>query len=251
MNPPVPIRVFISHSSHDKYFVRELVAELKDKKVAVWFDELELKPGDSIVQGISDGLRDTDYLFVVLSPHSVASKWVAAELNAAMMRQFSDGGTIVVPLMKEDCVIPPLLADRKYVDFRTGFKQAVAQILELLQLEDKTAAFSARTGAKPKPGKSHSCKVSTADCIDKLRGVGNGDLRRIVFARLTVDEIRATWFDTFGTDMYDQSRAKTRLDWSVDLVHNAKRQKMESDLRRELCKNYWDKLCKGLETEST
>jgi hypothetical protein len=53
---PVP-RVFLSHSSRDKEFVRTLANELTAAKVHVWLDERELGVGDSIVTGIPKTLN--------------------------------------------------------------------------------------------------------------------------------------------------------------------------------------------------
>ena len=47
------------------------MGDLGDKCSSLWLDERELQVGDSIVQGISDGLKDTDYVMVVLSKASV------------------------------------------------------------------------------------------------------------------------------------------------------------------------------------
>ena len=85
-------RVFISHASQDKPFVRKLVQELEKHHLDVWFDEQEIKVGDSIVAKVSGGLKDSDYLVVVLSKASVASRWVQEELNAALMDQISGKG---------------------------------------------------------------------------------------------------------------------------------------------------------------
>src|SRR5262249_36132178 len=63
---PAP-RVFLSHSSHDKEFVRRLADDLMALDLKIWLDERELGPGESIVGGISGGLREADYLIVVLS----------------------------------------------------------------------------------------------------------------------------------------------------------------------------------------
>ena len=40
--------VFLSHSAHDKGVVRELAERLRTDGVRVWFDEWEIKLGDSI-----------------------------------------------------------------------------------------------------------------------------------------------------------------------------------------------------------
>lgn len=39
--------VFLSHSSKDKTIVRDLAARLRKDGLKLWFDEWELKPGDS------------------------------------------------------------------------------------------------------------------------------------------------------------------------------------------------------------
>jgi acyl-coenzyme A thioesterase PaaI-like protein len=144
-------RVFVSHSSADKDFVRVLVGELKDAGVDVWFDEQQLKPGDSIVAGVSAGLTDSDYLLIVLSENSVNSKWVTAELNAAMMHQLSDGGTTVIPVVIDGCEIPLLLRDKVYANFRVSFKDAFKRVLDVLQLENTTVSYSSSYAKQPKP----------------------------------------------------------------------------------------------------
>jgi len=65
--PGSKAKVFGSHSNQDKPFIRRLVDELKQRNVQVWFDEHELQVGDSIIQGISAGLEDADYLLIILS----------------------------------------------------------------------------------------------------------------------------------------------------------------------------------------
>jgi len=60
--------VFISHSSADKDdFVRPLATELQNLGIKVWFDEFELKIGDSLRRSIDQGLINSRYGIVVLS----------------------------------------------------------------------------------------------------------------------------------------------------------------------------------------
>jgi predicted nucleotide-binding protein len=74
--------VFISYSSKDRDFAERLAADLRASGVGVWFDQWEIKVGDSITQKINDGIHDNDYLAVVLSPDSVASDWVRKSFPA-------------------------------------------------------------------------------------------------------------------------------------------------------------------------
>jgi predicted nucleotide-binding protein len=71
--------VFLSHSSKDKAFVRELADFLrKDGEIKVWLDEREIHPGANIVTKIAEGL-DSDFVLLILSPDSVDSAWVKEE----------------------------------------------------------------------------------------------------------------------------------------------------------------------------
>ena len=61
-------RVFLSHTSTDKVFVRRLAGDLKAHNVGVWLDEWEMRVGDSIVERVQQGIDESVYLAVVLSP---------------------------------------------------------------------------------------------------------------------------------------------------------------------------------------
>ncbi len=87
------VSVFISHSSVDKPFVRELAAFLeRDALIRVWLDERELEPGQNIVDGIADGL-ESDFVLLILSPASVESPWVNEEWTDAYWEQINARST--------------------------------------------------------------------------------------------------------------------------------------------------------------
>ena len=51
-----PYDVFLSHSAKDKPVVRDVAERLKKDGLRVWFDEWEIRPGDSIPAKIEEGL---------------------------------------------------------------------------------------------------------------------------------------------------------------------------------------------------
>ncbi|HEY4311556.1 MAG TPA: hypothetical protein VGN12_19070 [Pirellulales bacterium] len=59
---------------------------------------------------------------------------------------------------------------------------------------------------------------------------------------MAIDEIRAVWSDTFGTDIYDGSRDKTKLDRSTDMIQEMKREGKRNNLIENLCKGYAHKM---------
>src|SRR5690606_41724243 len=63
--------VFISHASEDKdEIVRPLAIALRNAGLSVWYDEFELKIGDSLRQKIDKGLSKSRFGIVVLSKRS-------------------------------------------------------------------------------------------------------------------------------------------------------------------------------------
>lgn len=121
-------KVFVSHASADKAFVDRLVSDLAARQIPVWYDKLDLRVGDSITGGINEGLASSKYFLIVLSKSSVGSRWVTEELNAALMEQVARGGTFLLPVLIEDCEVPPLLRHRRYADFRADYERGLADL---------------------------------------------------------------------------------------------------------------------------
>ena len=120
--------VFLSHSSKDKPFVRQLAQSLARYNVKIWLDEAEINIGDSLVKKISVAVNEMDYLLVVLSEHSIQSKWVYEEIEMAFSDQLSSDKVKILPILKDELTIPPKLRfilGKRYANFTTdeNFKQ--------------------------------------------------------------------------------------------------------------------------------
>ncbi len=124
--------VFISYSSQDKEFAAHLARSLRRSGFDVWYDEWEISIGDSIVDKVFDGIKDSDCLVIVLSPVSVSSSWVKEELNTAVMRRISERNIRILPVLKDTCEIPSPLRHLRYADFRGTQEDAFHQLLESL-----------------------------------------------------------------------------------------------------------------------
>jgi len=77
-------RLFVSHSSKDDAFVRELRWTLADLKKEVWIDSRELRAGDPLWPEIQRAIEDSSSVAVVVSPSSLQAKWVGKELRHAL-----------------------------------------------------------------------------------------------------------------------------------------------------------------------
>lgn len=113
------IRVFVSHSSHDKErFVEPFALRLRERGIDAWLDKWEMLPGDSLVDKIfEEGLKDAAAFVIVLSQASVSSEWVRKELNTATVQSI-EKGTKLIPIVLDDCEIPACLRDKVYEKIR-------------------------------------------------------------------------------------------------------------------------------------
>lgn len=90
--------VFISHASEDKEpFVDNLVAELSQRGVKVWYDRQVLTWGRSIRQNIDYGLRQSKFAIIVLSEHYIQKFWTQKEFNA-LFNLGSQIGDFILPI---------------------------------------------------------------------------------------------------------------------------------------------------------
>lgn len=131
--------VFLSHSSKDKFFVRELAEKLRSYDIQVWLDEAELNIGDSLTEKIGAAIEEADYLCVVLSQNSINSQWVQRELQVAMQKELEEKRVVVLPLLLEKVDIPPFLRDKKYADFTdyNEYEESIALILRSLGVPEE------------------------------------------------------------------------------------------------------------------
>ncbi len=126
--------IFLCHSYKDKGFVRKLVIDLKEVSVDAWFDEWELEPGDSLLDKIGTALEKSVYIGVVLSPHSITSRWCKKELNQALTRELRFGEKTVIPIRLSDVEIPPFLQEKFYLDFSGEYYRPFTQLCSMIHL---------------------------------------------------------------------------------------------------------------------
>lgn len=109
--------VFISHASDDKdEVVRPLAIALQNKNLSVWYDEFELRIGDSLRQKIDKGLANSRFGIVVLSKNFIRKGWTNYELDGIITKSVN-GQQVMLPIWhditKQEVIdYSPSLADK-------------------------------------------------------------------------------------------------------------------------------------------
>jgi hypothetical protein len=79
--------VFISHAHEDKEAVaRPLAHALKERGLSVWYDEFELKIGDSLRRKIDSGISKSNFGAIVISRTFIKKGWANYELDGLVTR---------------------------------------------------------------------------------------------------------------------------------------------------------------------
>lgn len=121
-------KIFLSHASADKNFVRSLAVDLSNMGHEIWLDEWNILAGKSIPAKISEGLENSNFVIVVLSKNSVTSRWVETEWQAKYWDEINNSSVVVLPLLLEECVVPTLLKAKKYADFRSDYTDGLERL---------------------------------------------------------------------------------------------------------------------------
>jgi hypothetical protein len=109
--------VFLSYASEDREeVVMPLALSLRERGLKVWFDEFELKIGDSLRRKIDRGLVNSRFGVVVLSRNFIRKGWTNYELDGIITKA-NTGEQVLLPIWhgitKQEVIdYSPSLADK-------------------------------------------------------------------------------------------------------------------------------------------
>ena len=109
--------VFISHASEDKEDVARPLAEaLRSNGLNVWYDEFELKIGDSLRRKIDKGIANSNFGVIVISRDFISKGWTNYELDGLITRAVNNE-QVMLPIWhnvtkREVLNYSPSLADK-------------------------------------------------------------------------------------------------------------------------------------------
>jgi hypothetical protein len=123
------VKVFISYNAQDKETARLLAMLFAERGIGVWFDEWQIKAGESITGGIGKGIEECEVFILLWSAAAKGSRWVDTEMRAAIRKRVDKEAFRVVPVMLDGTELPTLVADYR------GFTVSKASDLDTIVLE--------------------------------------------------------------------------------------------------------------------
>ena len=151
---------FICHASEDKEsFVRPLAESLRQRGLAVWYDDFTLNVGDGLRRSIDRGLSQSRFGIVVLSHAFFQKEWPQRELDGLVAREVA-GRKVILPVwhevgFEEVKRYSPTLADRVAAKSSEGLEGVVRKLIAAMgvagQLKGSVAARALRPEETPPP----------------------------------------------------------------------------------------------------
>ncbi len=223
------MKIFVSHSSHQKLFVRDLRTRLPDA-VQLWIDEREIAIGDPIDDSLERAISDSDFFLLVVDGHAARSEWVRREIAWALEHEASLDRPFFLPIVLEKDAWQELsdgkLDDRKYLwcaDLSEGSLAGLAN-----QLSSELFTLLARAWSRrEEPGKASTVEIlKAADDLSRCRrirkcagffcgscqghyvGAGHGEMNDHPPFRLVVTDIDGT---LVGSDKKVAERTRSQI----------------------------------------
>lgn len=181
------MKAFISYKHSDVTFAELIGSDLRQHGIAVWLDLWEIQPGGAITQTINRGLETSDIVLLLLSKASIQSRWVEREWSTKFGEEIKRGKNLVIPICiesPETLQIPPLLADKRYVQLTLensqegllDIRSAVMAVLFPVDFDLRDAfslgfymvQFTGLSQAFPNTENYHFIKKEIEKILDKL-----------------------------------------------------------------------------------
>ncbi len=186
--------VFISHASEDKEaFVRPLAEQLDQSGLRVWYDEFTLIPGDSLSSQIDEGLNQSRYGIVVVSPSFIKKEWPKREYRGLISKLLA-GENRIIPIwhgVSSDEVrhFSPPLADTVGMNSEEGVHCIAERLLKLIPVaETSPASLLAEAEELVSHGHYASAIMTAAVALqDVLRGQARQTLAESHFKKMKLE----------------------------------------------------------------
>lgn len=132
--------IFLSHNQHDKDVVGPIALHLSTRygKDNVFYDSWTIKPGDSIIEKMSDGLTRCKYFFFFISENSLKSAMVNLEWQPALYKAAKEGIKFI-PIKVDDSYQPAILIDKLYINmYEDGIDTTLTRIIDIIENRDSS-----------------------------------------------------------------------------------------------------------------
>ncbi len=146
------LSIFVSYSSADKEVANRIARSLQRRAVNVWIDDIQIIPGDVLLERINAGINQAHVLVLIVSRKSLESDWVRYEWTTYVHKKISKGEDLyLVPFLIEELELPPELSRYRYIeakgDYRSAFSELAVSVERIaVNLANKARGYQTLVG---------------------------------------------------------------------------------------------------------
>jgi len=126
------MKIFISYSQKDKKYAEIISQRLKHDGHEILYDDWKLKVGDNLITKLEEGLRTADAIIIIVSNHSLQSKWVQQEYAAIAFSDISKKKARIIPVLVDQSTVPQYLSRYVYVDLTRDRELGILRLQKAL-----------------------------------------------------------------------------------------------------------------------
>lgn len=202
LEDPEKYEFFICHASEDKQEVVEPLSNaLLSKGAKVWVDHLVLTIGDSLSRTIDEGLLNSEYGIVIISPSFFRKEWPQREL-AGLVQKEVNGKKVILPVwhnVARDMVVrhSPTLADKVAGNTSEGIDHLADKLMDAIGVRAQRPRAVVPPANKEKPAE---LRIGF-----KKRSIGYPEHHYALSATMTLNAIP------------DQGQLRLKIQWPKDI----------------------------------
>jgi hypothetical protein len=87
----------------------QLASALQKHGISAWADFKDLHTGENWAAAIERALDNAHWILILVTPHSLGSRWLEAEWRAAVTSAWSDSSKALIPILVGGTQPPPFL----------------------------------------------------------------------------------------------------------------------------------------------
>jgi len=130
-------KIFLSHAHEDKDLVGHVAEELRKffGEDRIFYDSWSMKPGESLVGKMSEGLNDCSHFFLFMSEISLKKPMVRLEWHNGLIKSLKDTSSFI-PIRIDNISPPAILTTTLYLDmYNRGLPQTIEDMKLLVSGE--------------------------------------------------------------------------------------------------------------------
>jgi len=207
--------LFISHASQDKAeFVQPLAYRLRKIGIKIWYDEFNIKAGDSLKESIENGIQHSKYGIVILSENFFKKEWTKLELNALFSKETIYSEKTIIPIWldiskKEIFEHSPFMADKLAITAsrNSDIGYVAEQILEtIFPVKYKKSEIIDKISGLKRVKNRYRLKVLSDQIVSRISQLvncSNEETERIIFSDEEWDDDKVNEIQNDLLNFYD------------------------------------------------